>query len=293
MSTITAGLLATWKIVWRVGLFFIGWGMLLLLFLAPYRSKLGEWERSSPLEAGIYNELSAAITILAITWILVRFIDKRPLRTIGLAFNHVGRDLFAGLALGTAWLGVSLALAWICGWASFLAPVGFSWPILGLISISMLLNVFTQEMLLCGFIFQTIRSKSNVMTAVIISAILFSSYHAPAFRGEWLPAVNVFGAGILFCLAYMLTNNLWFPIAMHFAWDVLMGPVLGLTESGLSNLGGGWKLFVLDGPSFMVGGTFGVEGGFIVTMTIVMMIVLVNIFRRKKFLTEPASDPNQ
>jgi hypothetical protein len=173
----------------------------------------------------------------------------------------------------------------VCGWASFITPNGFSWPVLAVISFAMLFNVFTQELLLCGFIFQTIRSRTTVMTAVIISAILFSSYHAPAFKGEWLPMVNVFGAGIIFCLAYILTNNLWFPIAIHFAWDVLVNPVLGMTESGLKNLGGGWTMVILNGPSFMVGGAFGVEGGFIVTMTIVMMILFMFLILRKRILT--------
>jgi uncharacterized protein len=150
----------------------------------------------------------------------------------------------------------------------------------------MLFNVFTQELILCGFIFQTIRSKSNVITAMIVSSILFSSLHAGAFKGEWLPVVNVFAAGLLFCLAYIITGNLWFPVSIHFSWDVLLGPVFGLTESGIRDLGGGWKMFIVKGPQLFTGGAFGLEGGFIVTLTVFIALILMYLFQRKNIHTE-------
>jgi len=232
------------------------------------------------------SDIVSTITILAATWIMTRFIDHRPLISIGLSLKHFFRDLFAGLAVGIAWIVVSVGFAWIFGFASSEVPVGFSWSVLLLSAIAMLLNVVTQELLLCGFILQTIRRQSNTLIAVIVSSLLFASYHAGAFRGELLPIVNVFAAGILFCLAYIITNNLWFPIFIHFAWDVLLGPVLGLTESGKSNLGGGWQMFQLKGPSLFTGGSFGLEGGIIVTLTAFLIIFILYYFQRKKITAQ-------
>jgi hypothetical protein len=149
----------------------------------------------------------------------------------------------------------------------------------------MFLNVIAQELLLCGFIFQTIRYRSNTVTAILVSSILFAGYHAGAFQGDWLPAVNVFAAGFLFCLAYITTRSLWLPIFMHFTWDVLVGPLLGLTESGRSDLGNGWKMIIVKGPQLFIGGKFGLEGGLIVTLTVFSIIILMYQFGHQKIQT--------
>ena len=282
MLTLNSAIGITWKILWRVLLFFLGWGILLSLFILPFTSHIAKWQQSKPLELMLASNIVSTITILAATWIMTRFIDYRPLKTIGLSFDHFFRDLFAGLGVGIAWIGVSVGFAWIFGFASSVVTVGFSWSVLMLSAIAMLFNVVTQELLLCGFILQTIRRQSNTLIAVIVSSVLFASYHAGAFHGELLPIVNVFAAGILFCLAYIITNNLWFPIFIHFSWDVLLGPVLGLTESGKTNLGGGWQMFKLKGPSLFTGGLFGLEGGIIVTLTAFLTIYLLYYFQLKK-----------
>ena len=285
MSSIISGLYSIWRILWRSGLFILIWGFLLAPCFMPFVSGLAQWEKTSPIEARLYADIACAITILAATWFMTRFIDHRPFLTIGLAFDHIMRDSLFGVAVGSIWLGVSVGAARLLGWASFIVPIGFAWPILVGAAIAMLFNVLTQELLLCGFIFQTIRRQSNIVIAIVVSSILFVSLHAGAFKGEWLPVVNVFAAGLLFCLAYIITGNLWFPISIHFAWDVLLGPVLGLTESGKSNLGGGWKMFVVNGPPLFTGGTFGLEGGFIVTLTVFVGIVLMYLFQRQKIRT--------
>jgi membrane protease YdiL (CAAX protease family) len=282
MSNISLGLLAAWRILWRSGLFLIIWGFLIGPFIIPFSSELAKWEHTSPMEAQSYFDIVCVTTILAATWFMTGFIDHRPFLTIGLAFDHIVRDFLVGLAIGSIWLGVSVGTAWLLGWASPKAPIGFTWPVLAGAAIAMLFNVLTQELLLCGFIFQTIRRQSDVATAMIVSAILFASLHAGACNGVWLPAINVFAAGLLFCLAYIITGNLWLPISIHFAWDVLLGPVLGLTESGISNLGGGWKMFVVNGPSVFTGGTFGLEGGFIVTVTVSISIASMYLLQRQK-----------
>jgi hypothetical protein len=141
-------------------------------------------------------------------------------------------------------------------------------------------NTLTQQLLLCGYIFQTIRARSSFTVALLVSAALFSALHAGAFLGAWLPIVNVFGAGALFCLAYGITGNLWFPIGIHFAWNSLLGPVLGLTVSGTDQLGVGWRVFQVEGPALFSGGAFGLEGGLVVTITTAASLAGMGAFFR-------------
>jgi hypothetical protein len=147
------------------------------------------------------------------------------------------------------------------------APTRLSGTVLLGAALGVILNVLTQQLLLCGYIFQVIQREANAGLAVGLSALLFVGYHAGAFAGGWLPVVNVFLAGVLFCLAYRLTETLWFPVFIHFAWNLLLGPVLGLTVSGSSRLGSGWQVLAVTGPDLWTGGRFGLEGGLVVTLT--------------------------
>jgi len=212
---------------------------------------------------------------------LTRYLDRRPFGTIGLSFDKLPKYFLTGSGIGILWLGGSLGIAWIFGWALPIQPNGFSWSVLIGAAISMFFNVIAQELLLCGFIFQTIRREINAITAILVSSILFAGYHAGAFKGEWLAVVNVFSAGLLFCLAYFITGSLWFPIFVHFTWDVLLGPLLGLTESGRSDLGAGWKMIDVNGPPIFTGGKFGLEGGVIVTFTVITIIIFMYYYRRQ------------
>ncbi len=198
---------------------------------------------------------------------MTAFVDKRPFVTIGLAPGRFIRDLPSGLASGTAWLGVSLGVLIAAGWASPQNELTFSAAALLLAGVSVLFNVLTQQLLVFGYILQSIRAKAGLPIAVAVSALLFSALHVAAFDGALIPPINVLGAGLVFGLAYAVTGNLWLPIGIHFAWNMLLGPVLGLTVSGTGSLGLGWTAFEIAGPAAFTGGAFGIEGGLVVTVT--------------------------
>jgi membrane protease YdiL (CAAX protease family) len=272
----------TLQVLWRVALFMLVFALFGGLFLVPVGSVLSAWQEAFPRRTQLYFDTAGAVAILAATWSMTRFVDRRPFLTIGLSPGTAPRDLVAGVALGTGWLAMSVGVAWAAGWASYEAPVALSGPHLLLAATSVFLNVLTQQLLLCGYIFQTIRSRSGFLVSTLVSATLFSAYHVGAFEGAWVPAVNVFAAAVLFCLAYEITGTLWFPLGIHFAWNLLLGPVLGLTVSGTGQLGLGWKVFVIDGPAYLTGGAFGLEGGLVVTLTTTLLVVVLNRVRSRK-----------
>lgn len=70
----------------------------------------------------------------------------------------------------------------------------------------------------------------------------------------------------------------WLPIAIHFAWNFLLGPGLGLTVSR-QDLGSSWQAFAVNGPAAFTGGTFGLEGGLVVAATTLTMIALLFVLR--------------
>ena len=282
MAQLTAALARACAIVWRVGVFVLVWGALLAGFLVPLGQRLRVWEQVHPLRVRLYADLAGALTILAATWLATHFLDHRPFVTIGLAPRRLARHLSLGVAAGTCWVGVSLGVAWLGGWLAYRPGQVFSWPALLGAGVALVLNVLTQQLLLCGYVLQTIRSRAGVPVAIVLAAALFMGLHAGAYRGAWLPAMNVLLAGLLFCTAYQLTAQLWLAIGMHVVWNYTLGPLLGLTVSGTQRLDSGWRVFELAGPSWLTGGAFGLEGGLIATITTGLTLAVVTVALRRR-----------
>jgi uncharacterized protein len=265
-------------------LFILLWAVLLAPAVVPVAKGLNAEQLAEPRWI-LYFDAVSALAILAAAWVIVRWVDRRPFVTLGFAGDHLARDLLFGASLGAGWLGLSVAILWLGGWIAPQPAHEFSWARLVWMAGALIFNTICQEVLTRSYIFQTIQSRINAPVAILTTAVLFSVFHAGAFRGAWLlPAFNVFIAGVLFGTAYWRTGNLWLPISIHFTWNFLLGPVLGLTVSGQNDLGN-WHRFSLHGPVLLTGGDFGVEGGLVVTCT--SLAVIAGFLRRK--LACPAS----
>ena len=84
---------------------------------------------------------------------------------------------------------------------------------------SLALNLFTvavlhallEEMIYRGYILRTLRPYGNLF-AVVVSSILFSLMH-----GNLRQIPFALMVGLVLGLLYVSTNNIWLPIAVHFA----------------------------------------------------------------------------
>jgi membrane protease YdiL (CAAX protease family) len=274
MNWLKAILTASWKIL----LFLILWGVLYAPLLLPAVKRLQQTGGIDSPPVRLYFEVTGAMTILIAAWVMRRFVDKRPFTSLGFTPDHIARDSLIGLAIGLGMMALSVAVLWFAGWAVPQASVPFSSSVLALVGVAMLFNTVTQEVLVRGYIQQTLQSGFGRVLGVVISAFIFMLLHLGAIKGAPLPALNLFAAGILLGVAYVVTNNLWLPVALHFGWNFLQGPVLGLTVSGQS-VDSGWRVFRLSGPALFTGGAFGMEGGLIATATTVLGIVTLLLLR--------------
>jgi hypothetical protein len=256
-----------WTIFWKSAVFICLWGMFYTPFIVPFKGHIVQLEKNFPHQIRLYFEATGVLALLAAAWVMVRFIDRRPFRSLGFAPGHLVRDFLIGMGIGTVWLGLSVVALWITGCISVRSSVTVFAPSLVWAAVTLLLNTVTQEVLVRSYIYQTIQSQTNFIWAIVGSSILFMLLHAGALAGAWLPGLNLVLAGVFFGVAYHLTGNLWLPIAIHFTWNFLLGPVLGLTVSGNNELNSGWQVLNMHGSALLTGGSFGMEGGLIVTLT--------------------------
>jgi membrane protease YdiL (CAAX protease family) len=270
-----------WAAVWRILLFLVGWAALASALVVPVLSKYGPHGGALRPGLRLYVETVSMITILFAAWLMVRFADRRPFLSLGFGSEGAVRDSLIGLATGLAMMAACAAVLLASGWASWSASGSFAASSLAIVILAMLLNTVTQEVLVRGYVQQTIQLRFGRLIGVIVSAVIFLAMHLGAIRGQLLPALSLFAAGVLLGTCYAVTGKLWLPIALHFGWNVLQGPVLGEAVSGQA-LDAGNQLLKIAGPTIMTGGKFGVEGGLIaIVITMLGTPLILFLYRRR------------
>ena len=85
--------------------------------------------------------------------------------------------------------------------------------------------------------------------------------------------INLFLFALLAAYMFLKSKNLWLPIGYHITWKYFEGNVFGFQVSGLSTE----SLYRLNTPlkNIITGGSFGPEGGLIVTFITVIGFIYI------------------
>jgi membrane protease YdiL (CAAX protease family) len=208
-------------------------------------------------------------------WGCARVLEELPWRSLGLA-PHRGwlRDAFFGTFVG----GVAVCAAALVGWAagvySFTVAdvTGGVWKTLVFSFVVFTLGAAAEEMLFRGYPFQTLLRSWPVWVAALPVSAPFALVHllnpnvAPGFT-----FLNTALAGVWFCVAYWRTRSLWFPLGLHFGWNWVQGSLLGSPVSGIKSISPHPLLHFRDaGPAWLGGGDYGIEGGAVCTLVLVV-----------------------
>ena len=97
-----------------------------------------------------------------------------------------------------------------------------------------------------------------------------------------LSFVNLVLAGFFLGISYIFTKSLWFPIGLHFTWNLFQGPVFGFEVSG-------HKIIsiikpILNGEQIYTGGEFGFEGSiFCVFIVVIGTFCIYKFYSKENF----------
>ncbi len=146
-----------------------------------------------------------------------------------------------------------------------------------------------EELAFRGYVYQKLRQWSRGL-AVAVTSIVFAVLHSGNAGASPLAIVNILIAGVLLALAYERYRRLWFPIGIHFAWNVMSGPVLGFPVSGFVPRDSVLRV-AGSGPELVTGGTFGIEAS--IWMTVMEVLAIALLFRNSSFRFERSSGPEE
>jgi len=262
----------SWTIIWKIVLFLILWGIFQAPLLIPFLKFFNkffppEWSR-------LIIEIIPFISLLFACLIMTRFVERRNFSTLGFQSKRVINDISIGFLTGLFWITISFVGQYIFGTLYNGAQNTIPVSVFIVYGIALLINASLQEILFRSYIFQSIENYSNVLTAIIITSVLFLGSHIGAVKAGIIPSLNVFGAGLVFAIAYYKTKNLWMPIVIHFIWNFSVSSILykPITEYK------GLELFQLKGSKLLAGGEDGVQTTILTTLTIIIVILLELLF---------------
>ena len=197
----------------------------------------------------------AILAIVSYTY-LFKFYEKREVKEF--SKNGLLKSLTIGIVLGVLLQSLTILVIFLKGGYSIVSinPILFLIPPMTMAFTS---AVF-EEILMRGIIFRITEEKLGSYFALFISAILFGAMHLGNPNSSLTAAIGLaIQAGLLLASAYIYSRNLWFPIAIHFAWNFTQSGIYGANVSG-TMISQTLITAKIEGAEWFTGGQFGPEG---------------------------------
>lgn len=227
----------------------------------------------------VLSETLMLIGIFLSAWIVWHFRGV-SLAGLGRSLAIRKKDLLSGISLAIVLYAVGFGVSLLAG-AIEIAGVVFNPSSLLISFVFFLLVAITEEFALRGFVLERmLQGGVNKFWALFLSATLFSLVHIANPNFDFLSFINILLAGILLGSSYIYTRNLCFPIALHWFWNWIQGPVLGYEVSGNKFCDGLLTLYLPE-TNLINGGAFGFEGSILCTVLMVAgTTVILKMFRK-------------
>uniref|UniRef100_UPI003FEF42E2 CPBP family intramembrane glutamic endopeptidase n=1 Tax=Bacteroides clarus TaxID=626929 RepID=UPI003FEF42E2 len=227
----------------------------------------------------VLSETLMLIGIFLSAWIVWHFRGV-SLTGLGRSLAIRKKDLLSGISLAIVLYAVGFGVSLLAG-AIEIAGVVFNPSSLLISFVFFLLVAITEEFALRGFVLERmLQGGVNKFWALFLSATLFSLVHIANPNFDFLSFINILLAGILLGSSYIYTRNLCFPIALHWFWNWIQGPVLGYEVSGNKFCDGLLTLYLPE-ANLINGGAFGFEGSILCTVLMVAgTAVILKMFRK-------------
>lgn len=176
----------------------------------------------------------ASLLLIFVPIMLFRkFIDRRSFISLGWQLEgRYAKDLFYGMAWGIGLISSIFLVLYLTGGLNITDIQMPGLPFV-YISVALVMVALAEELLVRGYILTNFMDSMSKYAALIVSSLLFAGGHMLNPNVSWLGLVNIVLAGLVLGIYYVHQRNLWFPIGMHFTWNLFQGSVFGSPISGV------------------------------------------------------------
>lgn len=241
----------------------------------PPRPHVGDFEMFLP---------TAILIGIVLLW--VGLFERRGPSAIGFNGNGIWRFL-RGYLIGCAFLIVVVCGLWGMGVYQVEGPGAWTTPTLAVLTpILIYAGLFiiqgsSEEVLMRGWIMQTVASRHGILFAVILNSLAFGALHLGNIKPSpamWAGVSNVALFGIFISLYACRDRSLWGVCGWHAAWNWLLGLGFGLEVSGLKMNAAPLIIDLKDTPNapwWLSGGEWGPEASVFTTAVLLAGIIFL------------------
>ncbi len=216
-----------------------------------------------------------------------RFILKHSFNSLGFSFNNFPKSYSQGLLIGLAMFTLCVLIGVAIGEQSLIYnSKPFSWGMWFAFFGLFFVQGMSEEVIFRSFIFAEISSKYGVFVGLISSSILFALFHSMNGGADFMAIFNMFLFGLVMAIIYYYTQNIWVSSAVHSIWNFAEGNVYGISISGHAPFPETIFHSQFSGSNFLTGGAFGLEGGIICSIGLVIAGAILLFAYRNKNVTE-------
>ena len=242
----------------------------------------------------VFEEIRTArlliMPIIASTFVLLsyialnRYYERR--KVTELSTGNIGKYLLVGLLLGLLVPSLSVLFNYLRGEFIILSVSNLTVIFLRDFTIGISLGIATavfEEVLFRGVLFRLIEDKLGSYYAIIISGFLFGFAHLVNENATFFTGLGISIMSVFIIAAYMYTRNLWFTIAIHFAFNFAQTNIFG-TEVTAFGYPETTSIIVsqLEGSKWFTGGEAGMEATVQVVALCLMAGIILLVLSHKK-----------
>lgn len=199
--------------------------------------------------------ISSAAVILAYSYFFKNY-EKREITEF--SNKGIAKYLVIGTLIGFVLQGLTILVIVASGGFEILAVNPISNMIIPF-TVAFSVAIF-EEILIRAIIFRIVEEKLGSYISLVITAIIFGALHLANPNSTLISGLCVgIEAGLLMGAAYIYARNLWFPIAIHFAWNFAQSGIFGAITSGNEKTAS-LLTTKITGNQLITGGEFGPEG---------------------------------
>lgn len=217
-------------------------------------------------------------TILSIVY--CRFIERRPLCSMGMrkrkAVPHYLRGILTGLALMSIITGITL----ITGATDIKVASDINISIILLYFLGFFIQGMSEEFIFRGYLMNSIGGNHSPATAIAVSSIAFACVHLANPGIGVLAFLNLVLFGVFAGLYMICFDDIWGVCAIHSVWNFTQGNIFGISVSGTGNIDTVLATTAVSDKAWLTGGEFGIEGSIFTTIVLIIASAAV-IFKIK------------
>jgi membrane protease YdiL (CAAX protease family) len=227
------------------------------------------------------DEMLTLLSALGATAIMLRSVDVRPWRDVGLSARAAGAGVVGrGWSIGFVAIGAACGLLLAVGMLR-IAPSepGSSLGAAARITVFLIPAALAEEVLCRGYLLTAIRDRIGTLGAVLLTSLAFGVLHV-SNPGWTVASVGIVAlAGVFLAAVRVAYDSLYAAWAAHVAWNWVMAVPLHAPVSGLRFESPDYRT-VDAGPDWITGGAWGPEGGLAAVLG--MLACLYYLYARRR-----------